>query len=178
MVAQGYRDALDRPVIGRQALEGMADTLALLTLSIQSELGADDSSGRIAELRISIETLCTDPPSQLADVISRLRSLAVPSTELMEAIKQVDVTKIAPLRRADESLLGPIADTVESQSGYWSRQLKSQVDAWLEVVDRYLPRFARLEAKGDASQTRDRLETGRVASASLDRGSVTAHACD
>jgi len=155
VAAQGYQDALERPVIGPQALEGMADTLGLLGESVKNEMRLGDASGRVAELLVSIEALCTDPSSLLADLISRIRSLALPVTELMEVIKLEEDAKASPLRRADESLLGPSADTRQPQSGYWSRELKSQIDAWLEVIDRYLPGLAPLEFD-DASQTGDR----------------------
>ena len=75
-LGQGYRDVLERPLIGPQALTGVADTLGLLRESLQSERKTGVASAQIDDLVATLESLCAHPPSHLLDVIRRLRAAA------------------------------------------------------------------------------------------------------
>ena len=138
---QGYHDVLERPLIGPQALTGVADTLGLLRESMKSELGAGVASRAHRRPRGNIGvTLCLIRPRNLSDVIQRMRAAAEPARELAEAIRASAGDTTASIsatgaQRCSDRLAVP----QNVRPTYWSRQLERQVGCWLDVVDRYLP---------------------------------------
>ena len=149
-LGQGYHDVLERPLIGPQALTGVADTLGLLRESLKSELNAGVASERIGDLVATVESLCAHPPSHLSDVIHRIRAVAGPARELAEAIR--DAQEGRPNSSQPPGLGVPPASSdgaTESQAAYWSQQLERQVSCWLDAVDRYLPWVEPLARQSD-----------------------------
>ena len=149
-LGQGYRDVLERPLIGPQALTGVADTLGLLRESLQSERKTGVAPARIDDLVATLESLCADPPSHLADVIRRLREAAGPARELAEAIRAAEARRPRSSQVPEPMVPpAPSSDTTEPQSVYWSHQLERQIGCWLDVVDRYLPWVESLASQSD-----------------------------
>ena len=147
-LGQGYREVLERPLIGPQALAGVADTLGLLRESLQSEPNTGVASERIGALLATLELLCADPPSHHSKIIHRLRSMAGPARELAELIR--DTQARGPKPFPPSGFAAPpdgAGGATLSQSAYWSLQLERQIGCWLDVVDRYLPWIERLSGQ-------------------------------
>ena len=136
---QGYRDVMERPLIGAQALTGVSDTLGLLQEAMQAELSASAASKHVGDLVATVSSLCAHPPTALSDVIQRLRAAVGPTRELAEAIQRLQETQPQSSQQSRPMLLGPSGGAAYHQATYWSEQLERQVSRWLEVVDRYLP---------------------------------------
>jgi len=149
-LGQGYHDVLDRPLIGPQALTGLADTLGLLRESLKSESDAGVTSERIGDLVATVGSLCTQPPAHLSDVIHRIRAVAGPARELAEAIRDAQEGRPNSSQRPGLGVPPASSDgTTESQAAYWSQQLERQVSCWLDAVDRYLPWVEPLARQSD-----------------------------
>jgi len=148
-VMQGYRDVLDRPLIGPQALTGVADTLWLLQEALKTELSAGAASERIGDLTATLESLCAHPPTHLSDVIQRMRAAAGPTRELAEAIQRLQETESNSSQQPIPTLLGLSDGPVERQATYWSHKLERQVGCWLDVIHRFLPWVESLALQSD-----------------------------
>ncbi|MEW6183019.1 MAG: glucoamylase family protein [Bacillota bacterium] len=134
-LAQGYREMLSRPAIGPQALQGLADTLALVGVHQRqsSETRRRADTGPIAGAVQELSRLFGNPPDDPEAIAERLRAAIEPARELVRALR-VD----SPASRCQ-----PVK-AVESKAAYWATQVERQVLAWLDVVDRYSPFVERL----------------------------------
>jgi cellobiose phosphorylase len=130
-LAQGYSNLLDRPVIGPQALEGMADTLSLLRKSIHQQGLATD---HINTLMDGLATLCDYESALLPDVVGRIRASVEPARDLAEAVQIAEARRPNPAPPPAAATNGQAAP----QAAYWSHQLERQATCWLNVIDRYL----------------------------------------
>lgn len=146
---QGYRDVLERPLIGPRTLAGMADTLGVLRDALKNDVSAGAASKPIGNLVATLESLCAHPPTRLSDVIHRIRAAAGPARELAEALQRLHETQPDSSKPPRPALPGPSDGSGEPQATYWARQLEWQVDSWLDVVHRYLPWVESLALQSD-----------------------------
>jgi cyclic beta-1,2-glucan synthetase len=138
VLARGLRDALDRPLIGPRALQGVADTFGLLQETLQQELTHEATSGRIGELVATLASLFAGPPVDLSQIVDRLQRAAEPARDLAKAIAAVQAGYSEAAASESTTEPGPPA-TPGRQATYWSRQLERLIGDWLDVADRYLP---------------------------------------
>ncbi|MBX6771433.1 MAG: hypothetical protein IRY83_06890, partial [Chloroflexi bacterium] len=139
-VRQACRDLKSRPIISSAALQGLADTLELLQEAIANEPSDPVGLGRtsaVSDLTATLAALVEPPARDVGEIVHRLRAAAGPAAELAEL-----------LRPAPARLPGVQALTIEgdgasepptSEAAYWATQLGRQINAWLAVVERYLP---------------------------------------
>jgi len=128
-LAQGYREMLSRPTIGPEALQGLADTLALVRLG---EGPAQDHPGKAGPGKIGhaareLSRLFANPPGEADEIVIRLRAAVGPARALVEA-----------LRDDPPAPVGQGAMSREASAVYWAAQVDHQVTAWLASVDRSL----------------------------------------
>jgi len=114
---QGYRDVVDRPLIGPRVLTGMADTLGLLREAL-TDVSRGDESGLINDLVAALELLCARPPTQLADVIVRIQATAEPAHELATAIHHLLETLPYSSQQPSPMWLGPSGGSGERHAAY------------------------------------------------------------
>ncbi|MHB1413789.1 MAG: GH36-type glycosyl hydrolase domain-containing protein [Chloroflexota bacterium] len=128
-LAQGYRELLSRPLIGPEALCGLADTLALVHIAewSSSEVSGGVHAAHLGRLIEDLSELFTDPPGQQDAIVGRVRAAVEPAHELAAALRGVSGAK------PGESSTGQVAG-----AAYWATQVERQVMAWLDVVDRYV----------------------------------------
>ena len=123
-LAQGYREMLSRPMIGPEALDGLADTLALVVAhqpSSPGQAGSEDG-GRVGKAMRDLSKLSANPPRDPARILRRLGSALGPARELADL-----------LRPGTSVPHGRLAQAEEASAAYWASQLESQVQAWLDV---------------------------------------------
>jgi cellobiose phosphorylase len=111
----GVREITSQPVIGPGALDGLADTLALL--KTKTENLSPNAQGKIATL----ERLFAEPPARLDAIMTRLRAAGEPAYALTRIVRETS--------RAATSLDPAI---------YWADALEKQVASWNAIIDRYL----------------------------------------
>lgn len=111
----GYRETLSAPVLGPSALRGISDTLNVLR-----KAKADEPQGSAAyqEALGALETLITNEPVDLEDIVYRLRSAGRPAKELVESLTSAGATG--------------------DSRYYWAQQVENEVSAWNGVIDTYL----------------------------------------
>jgi len=149
-LTQGYGELLERPLIGPQALTGLADTLGLLQRSLTSERNDGVTSERIDDLAATVASLCVHPSTHLLDVIHRLRAAAEPARQLAEAVQDAQERRPNPPQPPGTApSAAPSDGATEPQAAYWSHQLERQISRWLDVVDRYLPWVEPLAGQSD-----------------------------
>jgi cyclic beta-1,2-glucan synthetase len=100
-----------RSVLDGAALRGLADTLVVL----RQVAGLVDE-GRRPPALIALEKLTVGASLNLVEIIARLRSARQPAKELAQTF---------------------FTDGGDPRA-YWPRQLEKQVEAWNEIIDRYL----------------------------------------
>lgn len=111
----GLQGILDEPVITTRSIDGLLDTLNVLSEALTK-------SDRIDAHRLIIKTLelqFSNPPEALHELIVRVRTSIEPAKMLKNAI---------------------CADPLAGQDAiYWSQQIETMVSAWTNLIDRYLP---------------------------------------
>ena len=138
---EGMRDAVDKPLLGPQALRGIRDTFGVLRTALRE---ADRLSEHRHVLTILQEHL-TDPPEHLTEMIRCIRRAVAPTALLANALREG--------KPATEEVL------------YWAERLELEVAAWVTLIDRYFS-WAELLAEGvdgllaelgpEAAEARDR----------------------
>jgi len=112
-LVQAYIQKLDQPVLGPEALSGLRDTLGVLCEPHESGTPATPGDGHGASLLAALTSLVAPTTTDGAEIIKRLRQALVPAREL-------------------EELFGAVP------AGYWATQARRQIEAHLEVADRYV----------------------------------------
>ena len=143
-LVQGYREMLSRPVIGPEALRGLADTLALVAGHQQSTSGLPRNADfdRVTELVRQLSGLFVSPPDQTEGIVERLRAAIGPAHELAQTLTKGSCTPLCQIVNGEEV-----------KAAYWATQVERQVTVWLEVVDRYFPLGECVEARARHSAT-------------------------
>ncbi len=129
-LAQGYREMLSGPAIGPEALQGLSDTLALVTVHMGAAPRHSPSvgAGRIGDAVRELSRLFVNPPVQFEEIVGRLRAAVGPAHELANHLR--DDFSIPP---------GQSATDEDARPAYWAAQVEHQVTAWLDVANRYCP---------------------------------------
>jgi len=122
-ICQGIEEIVAAPLLGRPALDGLQDTLALLR-------PLPPSGGAPVEL---VEKPLSDLEAIVArtgrgsdGIVRQIRNIATPSCVLVKAIES--------------------GYPENPSSSYWARQVEQQAGAWNEAIDRYLGWVEVLEA--------------------------------
>jgi len=125
-LAQGYREMSHRPIIGPEALRGLADTLALVPIHEWSvpEFPRGVDARRMGDVTGTLARLFADPPNQPEEIVERLRAAVGPARELGATLRDVASTQRGHSTMDDET-----------GAAYWASQVERQVLAWLDVVD-------------------------------------------
>ncbi len=149
-LGQGYRDVLERPLIGPRALTGVADTLGVLRQSLQSEWKTGATPARTDDLVATLESLCADPPPHLFGRHPTAPAASGPARDLAEAIQVAAARRPQPSQAPERVVpAAPASDGTESQSVYWSHQLSTADPLLLEVCRPYLPWVKSLASQSD-----------------------------
>ena len=111
----GIHDLMTDPVVGPNALLGLADTLNALRHSLE---GAPSLRPSISDALERLGALFDSPPDELSQIVSRLRKAVSPAEMLAEELREA-------AGRVDEP-------------AYWAEQIRRQLSAWIAVLDRYL----------------------------------------
>lgn len=111
---QGLREQAASPLIGPEALAGLADVLDILHEHADA-VHQQDTARRAMDI---LDQVVRDPPSTAIEIIGRFRLAASPAAALSRAL-QID--------NADD------AEVV-----YWARQVEKHVAQWIKTIDQYL----------------------------------------
>ncbi len=109
--ATSCRELTSRPVLDNTALRGLADTLAIIR-QLAGELEEVNRSPALLRL----EELTAERPTDLVEIIARLRIARAPARELTQTF----FTEPGDPR------------------AYWPKQVERQVEAWIGLIERYL----------------------------------------
>ena len=110
VLEQGCQDQLEAPLIALQSLRGLSDTLAAL----REVAGRDPSLGTAIQ---ALRRLFRGSPDGHV-LISRLRHALNPVQQLQDTARWQDAG---------------------NEGAYWTSCLVRELNAWVEIVDRYLP---------------------------------------
>ncbi|MGI8424190.1 MAG: glucoamylase family protein, partial [Chloroflexota bacterium] len=110
---QGYAQKLSQPVLGPQSLYGLRNTVAALQEALVKAPPTAVTAARARQVVGRLSALTESPLDDVADIVARLRQAVVSAGEL-------------------ESLLEPVT------AGYWATQIRRQIQAHLDIADRYL----------------------------------------
>jgi cellobiose phosphorylase len=111
VLEQGIEEMIESPLIGPEALDGVADTLSLLR-----RLTSEEGKRGLAPEK-SLASLVSAPPNALEELVERIRAAVSLVGKLTEVLGEN--------RSGNESRL------------YWAQQVEKQVRAWNETVSRY-----------------------------------------
>jgi cyclic beta-1,2-glucan synthetase len=145
-LTQGYEELLERPLIGPQALTGLADTVGLLQRALKRQHVASE---RIDVLMAAVESSCTPPSMDLSDVVRRIRAADAPARALAKAVQDAEAQRPIASQPPGTPPQPPTDGAIEPQAAYWSHQVERQIRTWLDVVDRYLPWLEPLADQAD-----------------------------
>lgn len=136
-LVQGYRQMLSQPVIGPQALQGLADTLALVAAHEMtgSSLPQSTDAGRTGVLVREMSKLFANPPDRPEMIVARLRAALGPVRELLKGLGKDPCDPLCE-----------IAEGEEVKAAYWAAQVEHQVVSWLDAAGRCFPLGERPEA--------------------------------
>ena len=123
-LVQGYREMLSSPAIGPEALQGLADTLALVTFNEGQPSEHAKRAGVEGTVR-ELSRLFANPPDQSEAIIGRLRAAVGPAQELAARLRE------DPLEPAVQGAFGK-----GDGAAYWAAQVERQLASWLESADR------------------------------------------
>lgn len=156
-LAQGYREIPSRPIIGPEALRGLADTLALVPILERSasDLLRSVDDGRVHDIAGDLARLFANPPDQPGEIIERLRAAVGPAREFAQALRNVSSASPRPSTGGDKA-----------EAAYWATQVERQVLAWLDLAETgeigLAPPDSATLASADELSTRFRRLTARV----------------
>ena len=136
-LAQGFREALEGPVLGQRVLAGLEDTLELALVHDWSPMSLPRGTNirQVERLIRRLRTALADRPNRLADIVGRVRSVSEPARELAALLGARP--QGATMARAEVSADGALRPPVARY--YWFGKLDEQSAAWLGFFDRYLP---------------------------------------
>lgn len=138
VLAQGMKDVARGPLLGSTCLRGLSDTLAQL-----ENVGKGDPS-----IAVPIQTIkkLLRGKLEIFETVGRLRMARLPAEQLKDSCRQA-------LAKWDERT-------------YWACRLSEELNAWNEIIDRYLkwvetltqlPDFLLQELSSDAVHLRQRI---------------------
>ncbi|MBW3636213.1 MAG: hypothetical protein KY445_07070 [Armatimonadetes bacterium] len=120
------------PLFSRAPLLGLGDTLNVLERAL-----GDDKKGfeiEIAAVRSALE----GPSERPCDIVSTLRALENPVSQLSRAISSRPVARKTSARaNADLNSASTDPRFAISPPAYWAAQFETQLDLWLQSVNRY-----------------------------------------
>ncbi|MBN1263929.1 MAG: hypothetical protein JXA25_00445 [Anaerolineales bacterium] len=111
---QSITDILERPLLNSSALRGLEDTAEILLEELKQE-------------NASVETV-----KVVLELLPLIRGCPDEAIEIIQLIRRVyaRVQDFARLMREDAG--------IHAGAAYWARQLQRQVEAWINLIDRYL----------------------------------------
>jgi cyclic beta-1,2-glucan synthetase len=114
-LGSGLDELSNEPLVGPGALQGLASTLDVL----MNVIGPQRLSPAAHEAIGALSGLFEGQPADLPEVASRLRQAMEPAEALAEDLWVSE-------GRLDEP-------------AYWAEKIRTQLTAWIEILDRYLP---------------------------------------
>jgi cyclic beta-1,2-glucan synthetase len=119
----GLTELVRKPILDGRVFSGLEDTLAILSQTCRQEFGSGKILRAVRKLAQTVKT----PPANHADAWRALRQAGTDIQTLTDSIR---------------SEAG-----AESASAGWALQLENQVQAWIQIADRYLAWMAILAEK-------------------------------
>jgi cyclic beta-1,2-glucan synthetase len=114
----GLTELARKPILDGRVFSGLEDTLEILSQSCRRESGSGKTLRAIRKLLQAVKV----PPLKPADALKALRQTGADIHSLAETIRS-------------EAGAGSV-------SAGWALQLENQVQAWIQITDRYLPWMA------------------------------------
>ncbi len=113
LLEQGCLELEDQPILGAEALQGLADTIQI----IRAMVARDPSLPAAAREAITtLARLFAAPPSQVVEMVQRLHSAVGPAEQLIKSVRN-DQTELM----------------------YWSLRLERGIYAWRATAEEFLP---------------------------------------
>lgn len=116
LLEQGCLDLEEKPVLGTEALQGLGDTVQIISAIVLRDLSMPAA---VRNATTTLAGLFAAPPVQVAELARRLDAARGPAQELLQAVR----------------------DGVQPQTElmYWSLRLERGIYAWQVTADEFLP---------------------------------------
>lgn len=133
---EGIEDLSSAPVLDKNALLGLADSVAVLRLS----LGKDKIAAQLEGDLTALEALCaTQTKTQSApEIIQALRQTLPHVERLLRALSSARPLALTQRQAADLTIATSDPRFAIDTVAYWAAQIETQAQAWLHTASRYL----------------------------------------
>ncbi|HEY0073147.1 MAG TPA: glucoamylase family protein, partial [Abditibacteriaceae bacterium] len=135
---ESIEDITRAPVLDQKALQGLADTLELLYLSLQNNPALSNDASLQSDLA-ELKSLFNNEVEPLK-IVERLRQAQAPTSRLARQVSSIAPSGTPATQRQSADLAVATSDPrfTTNASAYWAAQLETQLEAWLHIAQRYL----------------------------------------
>ncbi|RYG66104.1 DUF3131 domain-containing protein, partial [bacterium] len=131
-LARSIKEISRAPLFTNAALDGIRDTLGVLERTL-----AEDKTSFTLEIS-EIKRILDDPHEGPVAVIRALRSLEKPVSALSRSLSMRALPKTSSARSKSDLISAATDPRFSiSPSSYWAAQLETQLDLWLQSINRY-----------------------------------------
>jgi len=137
LLEQGSLDLEEKPILGAEALQGLSDTVQIISSMILRDLSMPAT---VRNATTALAGLLTAPPMPITELARRLGSALGPAQQLIQAVR----------------------DGVQPQTElmYWCLRLERGIRAWQSTADEFLPWLDGVSSLADALRSKPTPEGG------------------